>query len=203
MAVAHPQPEAFKVLIVEDEGRLRELLSRAIVGMGFGVSVARSGEEAIRLMDQDPHPILLLDLNLPAMSGMDVFQAVRQRWPATQVIVLTGFGDLQAAKDAIRLDVVDFLTKPCPLGELEVSLDRARRRYEEAQAPDSPPVPPEVILNETGSPPTLSDLERQHILATLTRNKGNRSATATELGISLRTLYYRLSEYEKQGYRIE
>ena len=58
-------------------------------------------------------------------------------------------------------------------------------------APDLPPAT------------TLDELEREHILAALARNNGNRSATATELGISLRTLYYRLNEYQKQGFHID
>src|SRR5688572_510366 len=117
----------YRVMIVEDEPRMRELLVRAISGWGFESAAARSGEEALRLMDGQAAPVMVLDLNLPAMSGMEVFEAVRQRWPATQVIILTGFGDLESARKAIHLDVVEFLTKPCHLGDLERALDRARQ----------------------------------------------------------------------------
>ena len=204
--------EAYTVLVVEDEARMRELLVRAITGWGFKASSARTGEESMRIMESDPRGILLLDLNLPAMGGMDVFEQVRQRWPKTQVIVLTGFGDLEAAKKAIHLDVVEFLTKPCHLGELEQALDRARRRIEEAEPlpeviveaePQPQRVPPEPVdVPQPGSGAKLEEVERQHILAALARHNGNRSAAAAELGISLRTLYYRLSEYQKQGYDV-
>ena len=62
------------------------------------------------------------------MDGLTLIEKIRASWPLTQVIVMTGFGDLESAKRAIRLDVVDFLTKPCHLGELEQSIERARQR---------------------------------------------------------------------------
>lgn len=203
--------QRYRVMVVEDEPRMRDLLVRAIAGWGFESAAARTGEEALRMMDSEPAQVMLLDLNLPAMSGMDVFEAVRQRWPGTQVVILTGFGDLAAARKAIHLDVVEFLTKPCHLGELERALDRARQRLDEAQPlpdlsqedeedPEDTPAPPPPAV---GAGSTLDDLERQHILAALARNGGNRTTTAAELGISLRTLYYRLSEYQKQGYSID
>lgn len=194
------------VLIVEDEPRMRELLSRAIGSWGFAISAAHSGEEALRLMEQEEHQIILLDLNLPAMSGMECFERIRQRWPKAEVIILTGFGDLEAAKQAIRLNVVEFLTKPTHLGELEKAIGRAKQRLmESAPLPvdlGAQPAPSEKPDNITPGT-TLEEVERQHILAALARHQGNRAATAAELGISLRTLYYRLSEYQKAGYRVE
>ena len=69
-------------------------------------------------METNPHDIAILDLQLPLMSGMEFFEAIRRDWPATQVIVITGFGDLAAAQRAIHLDVVDFISKPFHLGDL-------------------------------------------------------------------------------------
>ncbi len=192
--------EPIRVLIVEDEPRFRELLLDEIPDMGFPATAVGSAEEARRVMEADPHDILLLDLQLPLMGGMEFFQLVRRHWPASQVIILTGFGGLDAAKQAIRMDVVDFLTKPCHLNELETALDRACRRLagenvlsDSASSPGSlsAPVPPGV---------TLAEHERRLILETLARHHGNRTAAAVELGISRRTLHYRLSEYKDQGY---
>lgn len=182
---------------------MQELLERAIASWGFDVSAARSGEEALRHMDSSANWIVLLDLNLPGMDGMECFAQIRQRWPATQVILLTGFGDLDAARKAIHLDVVEFLTKPCHLGELEVAIDRAKRRLVDLSEPILP-TNAEPANPPTGEVPidgaTLAELERQHIMAALARNHGNRGDTAAELGISLRTLYYRLNEYQNDGY---
>lgn len=213
------------VLLIDDEARLRDVLARSIGSLGHDVAGAASAEEALRMMARQPRDVAIVDLNLPGMSGMDLFAELRRRHPATQVIVLTGFGDLDAAQQAIRLDVVDFLTKPCHLGDLERALDRAARRLHD---PDSKPDPrldePQRIgaedadtpsprphtrpdsgstdevseaVSEGASARTLEDLEREAIYAALARHDGHRRRAAAELGISLRKLYYCLSRYER------
>lgn len=192
------------VLVVEDETRLREMLLKAVPDMGFPVTGTRTAEDALRLMAEEPRDIIILDLNLPCMDGLEFCEVVHQRWPQTRVIILTGFGDLAAAQKAIRLRVVDFLNKPASLGEIEAALERARRhRLDQASAElEAPqePVEAEDEVTESEQRTTLEDVEREHILAALDRNKGNRAATAAELGISVRTLYYRLAEFQRQGY---
>ena len=207
----YPPGEGRQVLLVEDESRLREMLTRAIHEMGFVPTAAPQAEAALRLLEQRGErgfDILIVDLNLPGIGGMELLEQARTRWPTTQAIVLTGFGDLDAAKQAIRLDVVDFLSKPCPLGELEVALDRARNRRLKAAGVDpasfaspreSAEPPAEEESPELPPAPSLEELEQRHILAVLEKNHGNRTATASELGISLRKLYYRLGQYQKQG----
>ena len=201
MSVSFPGlPKPLTVLIVEDEVRLRELLVDVVPDMGYAATGARSGEEALRLMEAETREIVLLDLNLPAMDGLTFFETIRHRWPQTQVIVLTGFGDLDAARRAIHLDVVDFLTKPCPLDKVDLALDRARRRIAERSQRPAPEVPSTAPLETlSGDSGTLQDNERKLILAALARNGGNRTATAIELGISRRTLHYRLADYQKNG----
>ena len=193
-ALAHPL-----LLIVEDEPRLREMLMRFAMESGRDAQAARSAEQALKLMEQKPAQIMLLDLNLPGMHGIELFERLHQTYPQLQVIVLTGFGDLESAKRAIRLDVVDFITKPCALEDLERALARAMQRLRTAmmtevtaQEPSAPT--PAAEPAERGS--TLAEVEREHIMAVLERNHGNRAAAAAELGISERTLYYRLSRYQ-------
>lgn len=180
-----------RVLIVDDEERLREMLSRSTTEFGFEPVSARSAEQAIRVLDEQAIDILLLDLNLPGMDGMQLLEHLHKREKRPEVIVLTGFGSLETARQAIRMDVVDFLTKPCALGDLEIALDRANRRLKREPV-IAEPEPPHVPENAT-----LQQLERAHILAALERHHGNRAAAAAQLGISERTLYYRLSEYTK------
>jgi DNA-binding NtrC family response regulator len=193
-------------LLVEDETRLRDMLTRAIHEMGFAPTAVAQAEPALRLMESRPFDILVVDLNLPGIGGLEFLELVHARWPTAQGIVLTGFGDLDAARQAIRLDVVDFLTKPCPLGELEVALDRARNRRLQAAGGDagraidlSEPATPGADAPPAGATPSLEEMEQRHILAVLEKNHGNRTITASELGISLRKLYYRLGQYQKQG----
>lgn len=201
--VAPPPLEVRNVLIVEDETRLREMLTRAVREMGFVPAAASSAESALREAENRGFDILILDLNLPGMSGLDMLTRLRQSQPDLQVIILTGFGDLEAARQAIRLDVVDFLTKPCALGTLEEALDRARRRA--FKSAEHEPLIAEEPPRFTPPPPpaegrmSLEELEQRHILAVLEKNNGNRTATAAELGISVRKLYYRIGQYQRQG----
>jgi DNA-binding NtrC family response regulator len=206
-----PRSVAQRILIVEDERRLREMLLSYITEMGLDPTGASSAESALKLLEHQSFATALVDLNLPGMSGMDFCQRVRQQWPSIQLIILTGFGDLESAKRAIRLEVVDFLTKPCGMDNLEAALGRARLRWldrwlatadqrpaptpprpqsESAPAPSQPPMPNGV---------SLDDMERQLIIAALHRHDGSREAAAAELGISVRKLYYRLRQYQQRG----
>ena len=190
------------VMIVEDEPRLQDMLQRAVREMEFEVRAAPSGEAALSLLAQEPSDIMIVDLNLPGMSGLEFCEQVRTRWPAAQCIILTGFGDLDAARRAMRLDVVDFLTKPCSLGDIEVSLDRALRRHRHQVVPAAGGALRGMPLDEPADEDdhTLEAIERRCILDALARHDGNRSAAADDLGISVRTLYYRLNTYEAQGH---
>jgi DNA-binding NtrC family response regulator len=209
--VKRPPPDV-RVLIVDDETRLRDVLARAIASWGFTVSPARGAAEALHLMRSGRFDIAILDLNLPGMDGIELFGKLREIHPDIQVIVLTGFGNLDVARASIRLDVVDFLEKPCPLGELEQSLHRATQRVTRELptpelGPDAEPdekeeePPAAVSAQEQGL--TLEEVERDHIISTLRRHDGNRTATALELGISRRTLQYKLSEYQRQGFAVD
>ena len=191
------------VLIIEDEPRLRDVLSDAMQQWGLTSTASRSGEEALRTIDAEhPADILLLDLNLPGIDGIETLREIRRREIDAPAIVLTGFGDLNAAQRAIELGIVAFLTKPCRLGELEKAIDRARKQIK----PDLPirlPVEDPVVAaspTTASSSQKLQDMERQHILSILHKNDGNRTRTAKELGISRRTLQYRLAEYERDGF---
>jgi len=188
------------ILVVEDELRMREMLLRAVHEMGFCVTGVATAELALKLLELPDVPnIIVLDLNLPGMDGLEFMQRARTRCPHAAIIVLTGFGSLEAAKTAIRHDAVDFLTKPCRLDELEKALSRAQLRI---RAPGALPPASEHVVEArkamtTEHCGTLEDVEKEQILAALERHNGNRGATAAELGISERTLYYRLARYAR------
>jgi DNA-binding NtrC family response regulator len=215
-----PASACRRVLIIDDEPQLRSMLMEAIADMHYEPAAVASAEGAIRAMQKESFDILILDLNLPGASGMELLKTIRATKPSPQVIIQTGFGSLEDAKQALRMDVVDFLTKPCGLSELETALDRARNRRltelgdataprviaEAEGAPRAPrptPAPTTATPSEAahvGDPVSLDDLERDHILAMLARNGGNRAATAQQLGISVRKLYYRLEQYQRSGH---
>jgi DNA-binding NtrC family response regulator len=213
-------PTVQEVLLVEDEPRLRDMLLRAMREMGMEPAGATSAEQALRMLEQRSFPVLIIDLNLPGIGGLELLRTVRGRWPDVQAIILTGFGDLDAARQAIHLEVVDFLTKPCALGDLEIALGRAFRRLKkeipelptarqmsaldhpkrhEPALPVSASSPLEFSPRESSESLSLEDVERRTILNVLEKHGGNRAATAAELGISIRKLYYRLSQYQHHG----
>ena len=191
---------ARRVLIVEDVPRFREMLLRTVRDMDFVPRGVESGEEGLRTLEEEPVEIALVDLGLPGMSGLEFCEKVRKKWNDIQLIILTGYGDLDAAKQAIRLDVVDFLTKPCEHSEMEVALDRALRRSH--QLPDEVNINADALESSKAAQKhtqTIEQIERKHILDMLQRNDGNRTKTAKDLGISVRTLYYRLNQYKILG----
>jgi DNA-binding NtrC family response regulator len=198
------------VLVVDDDRRVREMLLDAIADMGFEVSGAANAEAALKAIAQNEPDIAILDLNLPGIGGLDLFEQIHDRNPSVQVIVLTGYGDLDAARRAIRLNVVDFLSKPCSLGELEQAIQRARSRRAALTTPAGAPDPLATPLLAAPAPTgsssqswsqieSLEELERMHIFAALRKHNNNREQTANALGISVRKLYYRLQQYEQQG----
>jgi DNA-binding NtrC family response regulator len=193
-------PEKPTVLIVDDEPRIRELLLDLCPDLGLLPTAVRSAEEAIRVIDAAPSApdILILDLQLPLTSGLDFLQALRERCVAAQVIILTGFGDLETARRAIHLNVLEFLTKPCPLSEIELALDRAKRAL-----PDRRLQPAADVPANSDSDMSLAESEYHLIVSALHRSAGNKTLAATQLGISRRTLHYRLNYYRSLGYALD
>jgi len=194
---------ARNVLIVEDDRRLRDMLQTSIREMALNPTAAPSAESALRLVNQQVFAMAVIDLNLPGMSGLELCQRLHREKPTIQLIILTGFGDLDAARQAIRLEVIDFLTKPCGMDDLEQALGRAAQRWLQrwsaAPALQPPePVPPVPAASAT-APSAMDAMERELILTALARHDGNRQATALELGISVRKLYYRIHQYQQQG----
>jgi len=194
-------PGETRLLIVEDEPRIRELLVRMTGEWGFRATAVWSGEEAVRANAAQAFDVAILDYHLPRMNGMETLKRLRERSPGLQAIVLTAHADLDVAKEAIHLDVVEFLTKPCQRSEVERALDRALRR----NSPKEPvplDVPAGQTIAATASAKTLEEAERELILGSLARNGGNRAAAARELGITRRTLHNKINIYQDQGFAV-
>lgn len=196
-------PDELRVLVVEDEPRLRSLLDREIAAMGHRPTVCDRAEPAVELLDDHEFDVAILDLNLPGMSGMEFFAHLRGRRPDMAVIIMTGFGDLPSAIQALRLEAVDFLTKPCGLDEIERALTKAQQHLQAKRAaapsPALPATPEPAEAADRDDARRLADVEREHILAALARHDGHKPAAAADLGVSLRTLYNKLAQYREQG----
>jgi DNA-binding NtrC family response regulator len=116
------------VVVVDDDDAFREVLAGELARLKFHVVTFGTGEALLRsVADLEPE-VILLDLRLPDMSGLDVLKILTERHPATDVIMLTGHGSIDTAIESIKMGAFDYLAKPCPLDELEVRLQRALER---------------------------------------------------------------------------
>jgi len=101
-----------KVLIVDDEEVVRLGFARSITAMDCEARLAGNGAEALRFMEQNPSDVILLDLRMPGIDGMDVLKTIKRRWPDCEVVVITGYPSIESAKDAMRLGANNYLAKP-------------------------------------------------------------------------------------------
>jgi DNA-binding NtrC family response regulator len=104
--------EKTKILVVDDEEVVRLSHIRTLASIHCNVEVVRDGPEALRVMEQRPADVVLLDLRMPGMDGMAVLKEIKQRWPETEVVVITGYPTVETAKEAVRLGAFDYLAKP-------------------------------------------------------------------------------------------
>lgn len=196
-----------RVLVVEDELSQQLMYRRALQSMEFEVVCVGSEEDARRALATTPFAIVLLDLQLDGAPTLDFFEEIRESHPAVSVVIATGYGTFDLARRSIQRDVVDFLAKPVPLGELELALDRAWSRHVLVQTPVAELLPPNLDRGADGFHEAgqeflagLADLdieamERELIMEALRRSGDNRKVAAELLGISERKLYYKLSQY--------
>ena len=106
------------VLFADDEPQLRALLAEQLSDRGFDVTEAESGARAIELLDQFAFDLVITDLRMPGVDGTHVIEAARQRYPGIVIIVITGYGTIEAAVDATKRGATDFIAKPFKFDEL-------------------------------------------------------------------------------------
>jgi DNA-binding NtrC family response regulator len=116
---------AARILIVEDRDPLRRMLEHALAQEGYAVASAADGESGIRLLGRQDFDLVLTDLKLPGVSGLQVLAASRAAQPRVPVVVLTGFGTVAAAVEAMKLGAFDFLEKPLEIDDLYRLIERA------------------------------------------------------------------------------
>jgi len=120
------------VLVVDDEADIREGLELLLTSEGYAVDLAQTGAEGLHRMETRGYDLVLLDLMMPDLSGMEVLQAVRQRDRETPIFLITAYGSLEAAVSALKLGANDYFSKPWDNEKLIIEIDRmiARRRLE-------------------------------------------------------------------------
>ncbi|MBI5167400.1 MAG: response regulator [candidate division NC10 bacterium] len=121
-----------RILVVDDEEPLRQALRDALAALGYGVSVAASGEEALQLLRERKFEMMLSDISMPGMSGIELLSLASQIHPDMPVVLLTGYGDVELARSSLQKGAGDFITKPLKLNELPIVIERnlERKRLE-------------------------------------------------------------------------
>jgi len=123
------------VLVVDDEKNIRVTVRESLRPLGFEVDTAINGEEAIEMAGRQSYELILLDLKMPGMDGMDVFRQFRLRWPDTAIVLVTAHGSVDAAVEAMKLGAVDFVQKPFAPQEIRDVVTRVLQRRDDRKNP--------------------------------------------------------------------
>lgn len=116
------------LLLADDEDGIRRVLGITLADAGFRVLTAADGREALEIFRRDQPAIVLTDIKMPGLSGLDLLRVIKAERPDTEVIMITGHGDLELAIESIKLEATDFVTKPINDDVLAIALKRAQER---------------------------------------------------------------------------
>lgn len=204
-----------RLLIVDDELAMRQALGTSFERAGWKVQTASGVGEALATLQGTGIPVVLTDMRMLDGTGLDLVRRIRAVEARTSLIVLTAYGSVPDAVEAMRSGACEYLIKPVSFDRLAGAAERAWRRFQEAagiapQAVDSRSAEtaaptlaePAEMRTTTAVPATgiaaglpLREVERRLLEATLVATKGNRTHAAEMLGISLRTMRNKIRSY--------
>lgn len=167
------------LLLIEDDDALRGRLARAFAARGLEVKQASNAADAAAIAREDPPELVVLDLRMPDGNGLDLIPILIQIDPNTRIVVLTGYGSVATAVEAVRRGATHYLTKPADADEILAAFDRPHG------AGDTPPL----------QPMSLDRVEWEHINRVLMDCQGNISEAARTLRIHRRSLQRKLARY--------
>ncbi len=172
---------ARSLLIVDDDRIFRDRLAAAFERRGYDVRTAAGYDEAINEAHRDSPELAVVDLNMPGRSGLELVRDLKEVDRSTSVVVLTGYGSIATAVDAMRLGATNYLPKPADTDEIIAAFRSERPALE--------PTPPGFQA------PSLARAEWEHIHRVLSDCGGNISEAARRLGIHRRSLQRKLQKY--------
>ena len=167
------------VLLIDDDQRLRERLAMALRERGPRVSTADGPETALAQLSTTEFDAIVTDLKMPGVVGLAFIRQLCEQWPNASIVVLTGYGTIATAVEAMRLGASDYMVKPCNADQVLAVISGEEQ-------------PEQTLTQQT---PSLARLEREHIERALVECGGNVSKAARVLGIHRRTLQYKLSKF--------
>ncbi len=173
--------ERRSILIVDDDEIFRTRLVRAFSDRGWDAGSAHDFDSAVRRASEESPEYAVVDLKMPGKSGLDLVLELKKIDPTTIVVVLTGYGSIPTALEAVRLGAVHYLTKPADVDDIIAGFARGEL------PPDHPPEIPTSV-------PSLARVEWEHIQRVLADCNGNISMAARLLGMHRRSLQRKLSK---------
>lgn len=125
-----------QILLVDDEPDVTHILSKRLARRGYVCASASNGQDALNKMREQPYGVVIMDVKMPVMDGIQALQAIKAQWPATQVILLSGHADMQLAVRAMSAGAFGYLMKPVELDDLLFKIEDAQtqRRLEASGA---------------------------------------------------------------------
>ncbi|MGE0869791.1 MAG: response regulator transcription factor [Kofleriaceae bacterium] len=180
-----PAGDPPSILIVDDDEVYRNRLARAFVDRGYDVRVAQDYDTAVATATSDSPEFAVVDLKMPGKSGLELVRALAEIDPSTKSVVLTGYGSIATAIDAVRLGAAYYLSKPADADDIVHAFARA----------EAPPLDPPAADNGEYKAPSLARAEWEHINRVLSDAGGNISEAARRLGIHRRSLQRKLQKY--------
>jgi DNA-binding response OmpR family regulator len=167
--------EPNKILVVDDSPQISKTLSDLLTASGYTVRTAPSGERALQILDSATFDLIITDLKMTGMSGIDLAKAVQEKAPGIPVVILTGFGDMDSVINAFRLGVADYLKKPFSIDEVMSVVEREIAKSKRQVTP---------VAKQAEKPPRLyifqqRDLEQ--IEAVLSRLRAQATAESAML----------------------
>jgi DNA-binding NtrC family response regulator len=121
------------ILVIDDEKDLRRFLEKLLTGRGYAVETAAGGEDALARMERKEPALVLLDLKMPGMDGLEVLEGIGKSHPGVTPIMMTAYGTVETAVKAVKLGAYDYITKPFDIDRILIAIDKAleKRRLEE------------------------------------------------------------------------
>jgi len=167
------------ILIVDDDKDFCRAMNDSFVKRGYEARLAHNVDDAARVADDFNPEWVLVDLNMPGASGLELIPQLLDIDPETRIVVLTGYANITTAVEAIKLGAVHYLSKP-------VSTEEIIAAFHKHEGNPKAPIETEALK--------LNEAEREHIITIFERNNRNISATARELSMHRRTLQRKLDK---------
>ena len=188
---------ANSILLIDDEKVLLEAVGDDLKESGYEVTTAISGEEGLRSFEMIQHDLVIIDLKMENMDGLEVSRKIKERNPETPIMILTGYGSMETAIEALRLDLDDYVLKPVNRDELfeKVALCLGKKNSSNSSNP-KPTFEQKLKLDEAG----LTRREKE--VVKLAAQGYNDNEIAKMLTISAFTVKFHLKRIFKSGFYI-